>query len=111
MQSAPGPALQWGRDPERGMARPRTLSPVVNWISDRLGFTGGDVNYCRLWMAVKGFLIGLPVGGIPLAIMWPLSYEIGNRLNSAVVSECLAGAGAGVSILIGMYAISSIPGF
>lgn len=98
MQSGTGPALQWGKDPEDGMARPRTLSPVVNWISDRLGFKRGDVNYCRAWMAIKGLLITLPVGGLGL-ILWPLGYEIGERLGSNTYRELLSGAGAGVAIL------------
>jgi len=98
MQSSTGPALHWGRDPQ-GMGKPRTLSPLVNWISDRLGFRRGDVNYCRTWMAVKGLLITLPVGGTGV-LFWPLGYEIGNRVGKAWVSECVSAAGAGVSIYI-----------
>ena len=106
MQSATHPALQWGDDPARGMNRPRTLSPLVNWISDSLGFERGDINYCRTWMAVKGFLIGLPVGGIVLMILWPLAYEGGYRLRGKVsfdphaFTELAAGTGAALSILI-----------
>jgi hypothetical protein len=59
MQSATGPALPWGSNPTASMSRPRKLSPLVNWVSDKLGFERGDVNYCRTWMAVKGFLIGV----------------------------------------------------
>lgn len=99
MQSATGPALPWGDNPAASMSRPRTLSPVVNWISDRLGFTRGDKNYCRTWMAVKGFLIGLPVGGILLMILWPLGYEIGHRFRNHTISETAAGIGAGLSVL------------
>jgi len=101
-QSATGPALQWGRDPVHAMARPRRLSPVINFISDRLGFERGDVNYCRTWMAVKGFLITLPVGGIVGAVLWPLGYEVGHRVGRHVVSELLSGAGAGVAIVLFM---------
>ena len=107
MQAATGPALPWGDDPERSMSRPRTLSPIVNWISDRLGFTRGDVNYCRTWMAVKGFLIGLPLGGIPLAILWPLAYEAGYRVapytkgfDSHIIKEMLSGVAAAIAITI-----------
>ncbi len=73
---------------------------MVNWISDRLGFKRGDVNFCRTWMAVKGFLICLPVGGIIGAVLWPLGYEIGNRIRKHVWCELLSGAGAGVAIVI-----------
>lgn len=106
MQTATGPALQWGDDPADGMGRPRTLSPVVNWISDRLGFERGDINYCRTWMAVKGFLIGLPLGGILLAILWPLAYEIGYRVKTYVtfdynlIRELLSGLAAAIAITI-----------
>lgn len=107
MQTATGPALPWGDDPERSMSRPRTLSPCVNMISDRLGFTRGDINYCRTWMAVKGFLIGLPLGGIPLAVLWPLAYELGHRaspyikgFDPHIIKEMLSGLAASIAITI-----------
>lgn len=99
MQAATANGLHWGRGeyrPERDAA----FSPVVNWISDRIGIDRSSVNYCRLYMGVKGFLIGLPLGGIPLAILWPLGYDIGARFNNHAISEMAAGAGAGISILL-----------
>ncbi|MCZ6898071.1 MAG: hypothetical protein O7D95_05110, partial [Betaproteobacteria bacterium] len=57
-------------------------------------------NYARLFMAVKGFLIGLPVGGFTMMILWPLGYEIGNKAGKHWLSETLAGAGAGLSIIL-----------
>lgn len=100
MQTGHGTVLQWGRDPSQAVGRTQTLTPVVNWLAERFGFTLGDVNYCRLFMAVKGFLIGLPVGGLPLAILWPLAYEIGVRVGKHEVSELLSGAFAGISIFL-----------
>lgn len=102
MQTGHGTVLQWGRDPSQAEGRTQTLTPVVNWLAERFGFTLGDVNYCRLFMAVKGFLIGLPVGGLPLAILWPLAYEIGVRVKRHEVSELLSGAFAGFSIVLFM---------
>lgn len=45
-------------------------------------------------------LIGLPVGGLPLAILYPLAYEIGQPRDRADISELLAGAFSGVSIVL-----------
>ena len=96
MQSATANGLHWGKGqykPERDTS----FSPIVNWISDRLKFDRSSVNYCRLYFAIKGFLITLPVGGLGL-VLWPLGYEIGERLGSNTYRELLAGAGAGVAI-------------
>jgi len=78
----------------------KTLIPYVNAIAKVLGIKPHTLNYMRLWNAVKGFLIGLPVGGVVLAALWPLGYEIGRRVKRHEVSELLSGAGAGISICI-----------
>lgn len=107
MQTGHGAVLHWGNLDEHDPTRKQTLSPVVDWIAQRIGIVSDtDVNYCRLFMAVKGFLIGLPVGGIVLAILWPLGYEIGARLRGKVsfdphaAAELVSGAGAGVAIVV-----------
>lgn len=122
MQTGHGVVLPWGK--ALGFEhrnRTQTLSPVVDFIADRLKIqkTQADGysrtrNYCRLFMAVKGFLIGLPAGGLPLAILWPLGYEIGNRYGewarphiarkykAAAIAEFLAGAGAGVTVCLAL---------
>ena len=103
MQTGHGTVLHWGKHPEHATGeRTQTLTPVVNWLAKRLGLTIGEVGYCRLFMAVKGFLIGLPVGGLPLALLWPLGYEIGNRLKKHEISELASGAGAGIAIILFM---------
>lgn len=109
MQTGHGVVLPWGRSlPVEEATRRQTLSPLVDWIARRLGIdyavvkgdkVGYSVQYCRLFMAVKGFLIGLPVGGVILAILWPLAYEIGVRLKNHTVSELLSGTFAGLSIV------------
>lgn len=78
----------------------KTLIPYVNAIAKVLGIKPHTVNYMRLWSAVKGFLIGLPVGGVVLAMLWPLGYEIGRRAKRHEVSELSACAGAGVAVLV-----------
>ena len=80
---------------------------MVDWIADLLGIQkvqpdgySKTLNYCRLFMAVKGFLIGIPVGGLPLAISWPIGYDVGDRTGNDALREWFSCAGAGVSIVI-----------
>lgn len=113
MQSATAPGLHWG-DGNYDPNRTSTLKPFVDWLNNltirkwKIGphYDPSTAAYCRLYMAVKGFLISLPVGGIVLMVLWPLSYEIGYRFRGKVsfdphaVSELCAGASAALSILI-----------
>jgi len=109
-----GIALPWGNlgfstgYPDQAQeimnGRKQRIQPIVDWLAEKLGIERHGVdglyskNYCRLFMSVKGFLVGLPVGGIITAITWPLSYEIGHRLKCNYVSELLCGASAGIVI-------------
>lgn len=82
LQAANANGLHWGKGqykPERDTV----FSPIVNWTSDRLGYDRSSVQYCRLYMAVKGFLVTLPVGGFGV-IGFPLGYDLGERLNGRV---------------------------
>lgn len=112
MQTGHGIVLPWGEKlPEHDRNRTQTLSPVVDFLADILGIqkTQADgysrtLNYCRLFMAVKGFLIGLPVGGFITALGWPLAYEIGARLRPVTryshnIAELATGIVAGLSIV------------
>lgn len=106
MQAATGPALHWGKNPTV-VSEPRKITPLVNYLANKFGFSIGSKNYCRLWMAVKGFIIGLPVGALPLMILWPLAYEIGNDFKpiignekGQVLAEVLSGTFAAFSILL-----------
>lgn len=107
MQSGNGNALHWGEgvyNPDRDTS----FSPVVNAIADKFKIDRSSRNYCRIHMAVKGFLIGAPlflIGGVILAVLWPLGYEIGHRFkdsvkDSNVIREALAGLGAAIAIII-----------
>lgn len=112
MQTGHGAVLHWGTYPLYSLARKQTLSPIVDSLAARFGIEVGSTAYCRLFMAVKGFLIGLPVGGVPLAVLWPLGYEIGNQYKArvrphaglqrkgAALAELMAGAGAGLAICL-----------
>lgn len=105
MQTATAPALHWGKG-GYNPNRTSTLKPFVDRLAGWLRLAPDGVGYCRLYMAVKGFLIGLPVGGLPLAVLWPLGYELGNRWRSPSwlghngLTELLSGFGAGLAILL-----------
>lgn len=113
MQTGHGTVLAWGKPQSiSDIQRSQFLTPFVDALANKLGINktfgnpddgmGHSINYCRLFMAVKGFLIDLPVGGLPLALLWPLGYEIGNRLKKHEISELASGAGAGVAITLFM---------
>lgn len=110
MQTGHANALPWGDLSAVNPDRENTLSPLIKFLARRFAITNYTVNYARLFMAVKGFLIGLPVGGIITAIYWPLGYEIGNACNSHRMSEFVAGAGAGVSVSACLYLINICAG-
>ncbi|MDP7142702.1 MAG: hypothetical protein QGH69_05250 [Alphaproteobacteria bacterium] len=107
MQTGHANALPWGKgghDPERT----NTLSPIIKWLSDRLRVEYYSTNYARLFMAVKGCLIGLPVGGLTLLIGWPLGYEIGSRAGNHAVAEVAAGCFAGCGVSLALFVIQSV---
>lgn len=94
-QSGTAPMLHWGTA-AYNPARKSTLKPFVDAISP---WHPSTVQYCRLYAAVKGLLITLPVGGLGI-IGYPLAYELGYRAGHHAVSECGAGFSAGLSIVI-----------
>ena len=103
MQAATAPGLHWGKgnyDPNRTS----TLKPFADWLADKVfGITDASTKeYCRVYMAVKGFIIGFPVGGIPLAILWPLGYDVGFKINKGDQGwhEVMSGAGAGIALAL-----------
>lgn len=119
MQSGTWMFLQWTKhEPNRN--RGATLKPAIDWLAGRFGYQLGDEGYSWIAAGVKGFIIGLPVGGLPLAILWPLGYEIGSHATGRVerigihdpqsVSEFSAGFGAGVSIFLFVTAVKTILG-
>lgn len=111
MQSATAPALHWGNggyNPDRESL----LKPFVDWLNSKtLHADPSTEAYCWLYMGVKGFLIGLPTGGLVQAILWPSGYEIGDRLHDAGIvtpdpdafREFMAGVGAGVQVLVFLF--------
>lgn len=110
MQSATWSFLDWtGEEGKDYGDRSFTLKPIVDFIAKKFGFKLGDEGYSWISAGVKGFLIGLPVGGFSLAILWPLGYEIGSHFKGRVekygldphaFSEFFAGMGAGVAICL-----------
>jgi hypothetical protein len=101
METGHGAVLQWGNDPAAAQGtRRHALTPVVDFLARCLGYEIGSRAYCRLFMAVKGFLIGLPVGGLPLAALWPLAYESKSYTKNHALTETLSGAFAAIAILL-----------
>lgn len=103
MQSGTWTFLQWTKDETPNMQRGGTLKPFVDWLAGVFGYKLGDEGYSWIAAGVKGFLIGLPIGGLPLAILWPLGYELGTHMPKKyqdVCKELFSGAGAGIAILI-----------
>lgn len=111
MQTGHGNALNHGdnADPDKE----HTLTPFVDWLAGKLDIELFTREYSALFFAVKGFLIGLPLGGIPLMVLWPLSYDIGVTLekkgilkheNAHRISELLSGASLGLVAVLFMKA-------
>lgn len=123
MEKGHGVVLLWG-DPaadqtmyDNTVNRVQGLTPLVNFVAKIFGipYNGADGlrsrNYCRLFMAVKGFLLFLPLGGLPGAVLWSGCYEIAWRLRKPVIEgkwkfeahgtgEILTGLAATVQIII-----------
>lgn len=106
-----GVALNWGKAWKIEDAGDKnSLSPFVECLarlvkiplfqSDGYSTT---LNYCRLFMAVKGLCLSFlcfPVG-LLMIVLQPLSYEIGNRVfKTNAASEWLSGAAAGLCLVV-----------
>lgn len=105
MQTGHGDALDFSD--KHDLKRKNTLTPLVRGICDKIKVGYNTPNHDRIFMAVKGFLIGLPFGGIALAVLWPLAYEsrkwtapyIGEN-KAHILAEFLTGAFSGISVFI-----------
>ena len=118
MQSATWYFLRWEKHSNPNLTRGGTVKPVVDFIAKLFGWKIGDEGYAWVGAAVKGFIIGLPVGSIITTILWPLGYEIGSHAKGRVerfgikdshaVSEFLSAAGGGVAIMVFIEIIKGI---
>ena len=97
VQAGTANGLHWGAGVYKP-SRDTSFSPIVNWLSDRLNYDRSSVQYCRLFFAVKGFLITLPVGGLGVIGM-PLGYQLGNRYSNTA-RELLSGAFIGLAVYL-----------
>lgn len=101
METGHGTVMTMGKDPSAAQSgRKVFLSRVVDPICAKFGFKLGGWQYCWMLFGLKGFLIGLPLApwGLMLAVLWPLSYFIANRVFSKnEIAEYLTGAFAGLT--------------
>lgn len=109
MQSATWMFLRWESHDNPNTKRGGTLKVATDRIAHLFGYKLGDEGYAWIAAGLKGFLIGLPVGGIALAVLWPLAYEIGSHargrtekygIDPHAVSEVMAGFAAAISIIL-----------
>jgi len=109
MQSATWSFLRWDNgDKNPNLTRSFTLKSLVDLIARQLNYKLGDEGYSWVSASVKGFMIGLPIGGVFTAILWPIGYEIGSHargrvdkwFNPHAVAEVAAGIGGGISIYL-----------
>lgn len=106
MQTGHGNALNWGNRADHNKSH--TLTPLIDWLADKLNIEIFSRAYSFLFFSVKGVLIFLPIGGI-MGLLWPVAYDIGawlqNKANwknahAHASSELLSGAFAGMAIWI-----------
>lgn len=110
MESSTWYFLRWKKHSDPNLTRGGTVKPIVDFFAKLCGYKIGDEGYAWIGAAVKGFIIGLPVGGVFTAILWPIGYEIGSHAKGRVekfgikdshaVSEFMSAAGGGLSIII-----------
>lgn len=87
--------------------RMNRIEPVVRWIADKLKIPHNTPAYDWIFMGLKGFLIGLPAGGVLLAFLWPLAYQIRNWIEPITgmpkahsIAEALTGVFAAISAIL-----------
>ena len=102
-----------GNTLEKNADRDQGLTKVVDWLADKFKVSktksDGKMSkwYSRLFMGVKGFLIGVPLFpfGIFLAIAWPFSYEYFRNKDRHDLTEYVSGAFYGLSLALTMLLI------
>lgn len=110
METGHGVVLHFGDNPEESKgSRKHTLSPFVDALAKKMNIEIGSKLYCYMFFALKGFLISLPIGGIFLAITWPIGYytsrlliKCGVKYDTHAIGECICGFFAGLAIVLFM---------
>jgi len=125
LQSGPGGALHWGENPKRSFERKNKLRPLVFFLAEKANIKVGSVQYCRLYMGVRGFFISLPAGGLVFTALMPLGYELGHRLKpkfkqvygnkkgslmSEAAREYFAGVGGAISVAVANFVMFLVAG-
>lgn len=117
MQSATWMFLRWETHADPNTGRTSTLKGIIDKIAALFGYSLGQEGYAWVAAMVKGFIIGLPVGGFLTAIAWACGYEAGSHAKGRVekygidphgVSEFLSGAFGAASIVVFLNVIKVI---
>jgi hypothetical protein len=111
METGHGTAMHMGKMPKEAQSgRKQTLSVIIDPLCKAAGSPLGGVFYCWAFMGLKGALIGLtaPFWGFLLAVLWPVSYFVGNYLwfdektgyGRGEIAEFLSGGFAGLVLFL-----------
>jgi hypothetical protein len=84
MQAATWSFLRWESHSDPNLNRTSDLKFIVDWLASLFNYKLGDEGYSWISAGVKGFIIGLPVGGVFTAVLWALGYEIGSHARGRV---------------------------
>ena len=109
VQSGTWPTLPWDMRGVVNKLRKATLRPIADFIANRFDIEFDSEAYAWLYTAMRGFIIGLPVGALPMAILYTLANELGSHavgrtekygIDPHAVREFLGGCAGAVAILI-----------
>lgn len=111
-QSATWAYLMWTGAPNKYRNRESTLRPTNDFIAGLLGFPYGSEGYSWVWAATKGFIITLPLGGLPGAVLFPLGHELGSHAKGRLPGdpnmwkEFASGLGLGLACVFYLIIVS-----
>lgn len=103
METGHGNAFHDGVAEKLFSDRWQTLDYIVRPITNLLKFAPRSKWYCRVFMGIKGLLIGAPIlwFGIPLVVLWPAAYAISFRTKGdSEYAELISGACMGLMLYI-----------
>lgn len=115
IETGHGQAFHMGFIPNQNPTRRHRLTPIVEWVSDKLKQPHYGTFYCWFFLGLKGFLIGLPLFPFApvFAFFWPAAYALGmtartdiwaeKKYTGTVVGEYVTGALTGLFCALFMF--------